>query len=79
VAFLDRDRLQTLQGRHALVRADHLADDFAARLDGVRRVAHNPVRYFNNGSRGRPRIRSAMVLRVISDVPPAMVIARDPR
>ena len=35
--------------------------------------------YLSNGSRGRPRMRSAMVLRVISDVPPAMVIARLPR
>jgi len=35
--------------------------------------------YFNSGSRGRPRMRSAMVFRVISDVPPAMVIARFPR
>ena len=34
--------------------------------------------YFSSGSRGRPRIRSAIVLRVISDVPPAIVIARLP-
>ena len=35
--------------------------------------------YFNSGSRGRPRMRSAMVFLVISDVPPAMVMARLPR
>lgn len=35
--------------------------------------------YFNSGSRGRPSMRSAMVLRVISEVPPAIVMARLPR
>ncbi len=35
--------------------------------------------YFSSGSRGRPRMRSAMVLRVISEVPPAIVIARLPK
>ena len=35
--------------------------------------------YFSSGSRGNPRIRSAIVLRVISEVPPAIVIARLPR
>jgi hypothetical protein len=35
-------------------------------------------RYLSNGSRGSPRMRSAIVLREISEVPPAMVIARPP-